>query len=87
MNLHIIDAPDSVELYRTPFEAILVNFGLSESQVIEIMRKEMKASSFRMWRKRLSASATMHPAKCTSDVVGHKYNRQRAISNNKISKR
>ena len=35
---------------RTTFEAIKYQFKLSESQVIEVMRREMKASSFRMWR-------------------------------------
>ena len=37
---------------RTPFEAIELQFGLSEPQVIAVMRREMKESSFRMWRKR-----------------------------------
>jgi uncharacterized protein (TIGR03643 family) len=39
---------------RTPFEAILEQYKLSEPQVIKIMRSHMKASSFRMWRKRVS---------------------------------
>jgi uncharacterized protein (TIGR03643 family) len=45
---------------RTPFEAIEFQFGLSEPQVIEIMRREMKPSSFRMWRKRVSGRKTKH---------------------------
>jgi len=45
---------------RTPFEAIKAQFGLSEPQVIQLMRKEMKASSFRMWRKRVSGRKTKH---------------------------
>jgi uncharacterized protein (TIGR03643 family) len=45
---------------RTPFEAIAFQFKLSEPQVIEIMRREMKASSFRMWRKRVSGRKTKH---------------------------
>ncbi len=36
---------------RTPFEAIEV-YGPKESDVIKLMRLEMKPSSFRMWRKR-----------------------------------
>ena len=35
---------------RTPFEAIEQQFGLQEKQVIALMRREMKASSFKMWR-------------------------------------
>ena len=45
---------------RTPFDAIQLSFGLSESQVIDIMRKEMKRSSFHMWRKRVTGRATKH---------------------------
>jgi uncharacterized protein (TIGR03643 family) len=45
---------------RTTFEAIEHQFGLSEPQVIAIMRREMKASSFRMWRKRVTGRNTKH---------------------------
>lgn len=72
---------------RTPFEAIELQFGINESQVIELMRKEMKASSFRMWRKRMSGRSTKHVALRSDEVDRHKCNRQRAITNNKISKR
>jgi uncharacterized protein (TIGR03643 family) len=47
---------------RTSFEAIQYQFGLSEKEVIELMRKEMKSSSFRMWRKRVSGRKTKHAA-------------------------
>ena len=43
---------------RTSVEAIEFQFGLSEPEVIEVMRQSMKASSFRMWRKRLSGRKT-----------------------------
>ena len=45
---------------RTPFEAIALQFGLQEEQVIALMRREMQASSFRMWRKRVSGRKTKH---------------------------
>jgi uncharacterized protein (TIGR03643 family) len=48
---------------RTPFEAIETQFGLSEKQVIALMRREMQDSSFRMWRKRVSDRLTKHGAK------------------------
>jgi uncharacterized protein (TIGR03643 family) len=48
---------------RTPFDAISVQFGLSEAQVIALMRREMKASSFRMWRERVSGRNTKHAAR------------------------
>ncbi|MEO1099526.1 MAG: TIGR03643 family protein, partial [Bacteroidota bacterium] len=38
---------------RTSFDAIEKQFGLTETDVIKVMRREMKASSFRMWRKRV----------------------------------
>ena len=34
---------------RTPFEAIEFQFGLNEKEVITIMQRELKPSSFRMW--------------------------------------
>lgn len=45
---------------RTPFEAIDFQFNLSEKDVIAIMRKELKQSSFRLWRKRVSGRNTKH---------------------------
>lgn len=45
---------------RTPFEAIELQFGLSEPEVIALMRREMQASSFRLWRKRVSGRSTKH---------------------------
>jgi uncharacterized protein (TIGR03643 family) len=47
---------------RTPFDAIEQNFGLSEPQVIAVMRKELKRSSFNLWRKRVTGRATKHVA-------------------------
>ncbi|KAB8331134.1 TIGR03643 family protein [Scytonema tolypothrichoides VB-61278] len=45
---------------RTPFEAIEKQFGLQEKQVIALMRREMKASSFRMWRERVTGRKSKH---------------------------
>lgn len=47
---------------RTPFEDIEREYGLNESAVIALMRREMKASSFRMWRKRMTGRTTKHRA-------------------------
>ena len=35
---------------RTPFEAIKIQFDFSEANVIALMRKELKRSSFNLWR-------------------------------------
>ncbi|TYZ05909.1 TIGR03643 family protein [Hymenobacter lutimineralis] len=72
---------------RTPFEAIEAQFGLAEKEVIALMRREMKASSFRMWRARMSGRATKHRALRPDDIDGFKSNQQRSISRNKLSKR
>lgn len=47
---------------RTPFDAIEQSFGLLESQVIQLMRYELKRSSFKMWRERVTGRATKHVA-------------------------
>ena len=48
---------------RTPFEAIEASFGLKEPDVIELMRREMKLSSFKMWRERVAGRKTKHIAR------------------------
>ena len=45
---------------RTPFEAIEHQFGIKENDVRKIMRKEMKKSSFIMWRERVKSRKTKH---------------------------
>jgi len=72
---------------RTPFDAILDQFGLKEQEVIQLMRREMKASSFRMWRARVQGRKTKHRAQRDGTVDRFKCSRQRNISNNKVSKR
>jgi uncharacterized protein (TIGR03643 family) len=47
---------------RTAFEAIEAQFGLNESAVIALMRRQLKPSSFRMWRKRVTGRTTKHAA-------------------------
>jgi uncharacterized protein (TIGR03643 family) len=53
---------------RTPFEAIEMNFDIGESEVISIMRSEVKPRSFRLWRKRVSGRKTKHLALRSPDV-------------------
>jgi uncharacterized protein (TIGR03643 family) len=72
---------------RTPFEAIEIQFGLKEKEVIKLMRKEMKRSSFTMWRKRVSGRTTKHTIFCNETDARFKCTRQRTISLNKVSKR
>ena len=73
---------------RTPFEAIAFQFGTSESDVIKIMRTELKESSFKLWRKRVNSGVSQkHLKKRSSEISRFKCARQSSISNNKISKR
>lgn len=72
---------------RTPFEAILAQFGLRENDVIRLMRRELKPSSWRLWRARVQGRATKHQVKSAVDDARFKSTLQRAITGNKISKR
>ena len=73
---------------RTPFEAIEFQFKITESEVIEMMRSELKPSSFRLWRKRVNSGVSQkHLKKRNPEIERFKCSRQRAISYNKISKR
>lgn len=45
---------------RTSFETIEEKTGLSEAEVIKIMRAELKRKSFNNWRARVSGRATKH---------------------------
>ena len=53
---------------RTPFEAITFQFGLKENEVREIMRREMKPTSFKIWRKRVTGRTTKHAKLRSGDV-------------------
>ncbi|MFQ3213402.1 MAG: hypothetical protein ACJAT1_000950 [Marivirga sp.] len=70
---------------RTPFDAIKSQFKVSEKEVIQLMRKEMKPSSFRMWRARVQGRKTKHSSLRSDDVNTFKCSRQRQISMNKYS--
>ena len=73
---------------RTPFEAILFQFGLPEKEVIKLMRGNLKESSFKRWRKRVNSGVSQkHLKKRNPDINRFKCSRQRAISENRISKR
>ncbi|GAB2522570.1 TIGR03643 family protein [Spirosoma aerophilum] len=72
---------------RTPFEAIQAQFGLSEQEVIELMRRELKPSSWRRWRERVQGRSTKHATLSAVDDARFKSAQQRGIALNKISKR
>jgi uncharacterized protein (TIGR03643 family) len=73
---------------RTPFEAIHFQFNLTEAQVIALMRKNLKRSSFNLWRKRVNSGVSQkHLAKRNIGITRFKCALQRQITHNKISKR
>ena len=53
---------------RTPFAAIEHSYGLDETAVIKLMRHELKPSSFRLWRERVTGRNTKHEAKRDFEV-------------------
>lgn len=71
---------------RTPFEAIELQFGLKEKQVLEFMRANSKLSSFKMWRKRMTARKTKHQLLRNTTIDRFKCTMQRSTGN-RIAKR
>ena len=72
---------------RTPFDAIKFQFGINEADVKVIMKRELKFSSYKLWRKRVENCKTKHLAKRVEGIDRFKCKLQRNITNNKISKR
>ena len=89
-NLTVRDIDRIIEMAwedRTTFDSIAFQFGLQEQEVIELMRREMKPSSFRMWRKRVQGRKTKHQKLRTFEKGRFKSSRQKQITRNAISKR
>lgn len=72
---------------RTPFEAIEQQFGLKESEVKVLMKKQLKFRSYILWRKRVENCKTKHLRTRVKSIDRFKCALQRTISSNKISKR
>ncbi|MGJ8661881.1 MAG: TIGR03643 family protein [Bacteroidota bacterium] len=73
---------------RTPFEAIEMQFGTNESDVISLMRANLKRTSFNLWRKRVNSGVSKkHLHKRNEEITRFKCSRQKSITGNKISKR
>lgn len=73
---------------RTPFEAIKFQFNVTEKEVITLMRRNLKESSFKRWRKRVNSGVSQkHLKKRSDDIIRFKCSRQKQITGNKISKR
>lgn len=57
---------------RTPFEAIERQFGLNQSAVVALMRRELKRRSFQLWRQRMAGRATKHASLRQTDTLRHR---------------
>lgn len=65
---------------RTPFEAILFQFNMNEKEVIQLMRKTLKPSSFRLWRKRVNSGVSKkHLKKRNPEIQRFKSSMQRQV--------
>jgi uncharacterized protein (TIGR03643 family) len=54
---------------RTPFEAIKLQFDVSDANLITFMRRELKRSSFNLWRKRVNTGISQkHAQKRNPDI-------------------
>ena len=73
---------------RTSFDAIKLQFGIPEAEVIKLMRNQLKPSSWRLWRKRVNQGISQkHAKKRNQEIDRFKSTLQRQITLNKISKR
>ncbi len=61
---------------RTTFEDIYKRTGLTEAEVIKIMRANLKLKSFRLWRKRVSGRTTKHGKKFRRELTAQKSGRR-----------
>jgi uncharacterized protein (TIGR03643 family) len=73
---------------RTSFDAIYKQFNVQEKGVIKIMRSNLKKSSFKLWRKRVSGRKTKHLKVLNNEgikTLRFKCSRQKNISHNRIT--
>lgn len=72
---------------RTPFEAIETQFGLTEAEVIKLMKHEMRLNNWKKWRARVQGRKTKHRQLRDKSVLNFKAKAQKQITQNRISKR
>ncbi len=88
-NLTALDVDRIIEMAwedRTPFEAITFQFGISEAEVIALMKLEMKDSNWKKWRGRVQGRTTKHRELREVGVLRFK-SRMQKLSGNRISKK
>ena len=61
---------------RTPFDVIYKEFDITQKELERLMRNNLKPSSFKLWRKRVSSRKTKHIAKRSNQIDRHRCDRQ-----------
>ena len=61
---------------RTPFDVIYKEFDITQKELERLMRNNLKPSSFKLWKKRVSGRKTKHIAKRSNQIDRHKCDRQ-----------
>ena len=61
---------------RTPFDVIYKEFDITQNELERLMRNNLKPSSFKLWKKRVSGRKTKHIAKRSNQIDRHKCDRQ-----------
>lgn len=72
---------------RTPFDAIEAQFGLTEGEVIQLMKAELRLRSWKKWRARVHCRKTKHQKLRDELQPRFKSRMQRHITRNRISKK
>ena len=61
---------------RTPFDVIYKEFDINQNELERLMRKNLKPSSFKLWRKRVSGRKTKHLIKRGFSIGRHRCDTQ-----------
>ena len=72
---------------RTPFEAIEVQFGLKEAEVIKLMKNQMRLNNWKKWRARVQGRKTKHRKLREEGVQRFRSKAQKSITQHRISKK
>ncbi len=89
-NLSEIDIDRIIQMAwedRTPFDAITAQFGLSEAEVIKLMKQQMRLKNWKKWRARVQGRKTKHIRIRDEEVGRFRSKMQRQITKNRISKK
>jgi len=72
---------------RTPFEAIEFQFGLTEKEVIQLMKQQMKLKNWKKWRARVQGRKAKHRKLRNNKIDRFRSKAQKHITKNNISKK